>query len=145
MRRQTLLAQAQERIAKIPQGSDKLSTGKTPTQISQSEPRGVTSLQIDTLSEESGIRLGDHEVSYRDELANRLKLLLRLPEYGEVKVKLTIERSGKIAKVLIISSESSANRKYIEKTLPGLTFPQFGTRFGDVDQYTFSITLGNEL
>ena len=89
--------------------------------------------------------MGDHEVSYRDELANRLKLLLRLPEYGEVKVKLTIERSGKIAKVLIISSESSANRKYIEKTLPGLTFPQFGTRFGDVDQYTFSITLGNEL
>ncbi len=143
VRRQTLLAKAQESIAKIPGAGDKISLGKSINEIDHAT-LPITSLQVDALPVGSSVQLSDREVSYRDELASRLKLLLRLPEYGEVKIKLTIARSGKIAKVVVVSSESGANRKYIEKTLPELTFPQFGNRFGDADDYTFSVTLGNE-
>ena len=81
------------------------------------------------------------EVGYRDELASRLQILLRLPEFGEVKIKLTLARSGRVIKLDILSAESSVNRKYIEKTLPTLTFPPFDRNFESKDEHTFSITL----
>lgn len=141
LRRQTLLAQAQESIAKIPQGNGKLNHGKPMSDLSHPTPLGITSLQIDAIAVDQGVKLSDHEISYRDELANRLKLLLRLPDYGEVKIKLTIARSGKVVKVLIIKAESTANRKYVEETLPGLTFSPFGTRFNHAEENTFLIDL----
>lgn len=141
----SLVAKAQERIAKIAQTRDKVTPGKGSEEGSTSVPSAITSLQIDAVSTSNAAPLSDREVSYRDELAGRLKLLLRLPEYGEVKIKLTLDRTGKIAKVNVLNSESAANKKYIEKTLPTLSFPAFGTRFGDVDEYIFSITLSNEL
>jgi hypothetical protein len=55
-----------------------------------------------------------------------------------------LDRSGKVFSVVIVSSESVANRKYIEKIVPTLTFPGFGSNFGSVMQYTFSITLSND-
>ena len=88
--------------------------------------------------------LNDKEIGYRDELAGRLKLLLRLPEFGEVKIKLTLSRAGKVAKVSIVSAESAANRTYIEKTIPTLSFPSFGNNFGTLPEYTFLISLSND-
>ena len=143
-KQQSLVVKAQERIAKIAQTRDKLSPGSSDG-MSAIVPHAITSLQIDAMPAVDGPKLSDREVSYRDELAGRLKLLLRLPEYGEVKIKLTLDHMGKVVKVSVSHSESELNKKYIEKTLPGLSFPAFGTRFGDADQYTFSITLSNEV
>lgn len=146
MKQQKLLSQAQETIAKIDKSRDKVSLGKYSSSSNLvSSPGAISNLQIDALPEGNKQVLSDHEVSYRDELASRLKLLLKLPEYGEVKIKLTLERSGKVAKVVVVSTESAANRKYIEKTLPTLTFPAFGANFDQAKQFTFSITLSNEL
>lgn len=144
-RRQELLAQAQERIAKIGVSRDKLSPGKSPAMPVSAPPSAITTLHIDGLAGANAPVLSDREVRYRDELAGRLKLLLRLPEYGEVKIKLTLERSGKVAKVVVVSAESAINRKHIEKTLPSLTFPAFGINFTNAEQYTFVVTLSNEL
>lgn len=145
-RQQKLLAQAQERIAKIDGNRHKAAPGTTGNIALSSVPKAITSLQIDTLpTSPGGPALSAKEISYRDELAGRLKLLLRLPEYGDVKVKLTLDRAGKVVTVAIVSAESAANKKYIEKTLPDLTFPAFGASFGSDAQYTFSITLSNEL
>lgn len=144
-KQQSLVAKAQERIAKIAQTRDKITPGKGSEISNTVTPEAITSLQIDALPSSNAAPLSEREVSYRDELAGRLKLLLRLPEYGEVKIKLTLEKSGKIAKVVVVNSESSANKKYIEKTLPTLTFPAFGNRFENAEQYTFSITLSNEI
>lgn len=144
-RQRKLLVEAEERIAKIAAGHGKVDLGKSSTLTTAAVPSAITSLHIDALPAISGgVPLTFKEAAYRDELAGRLKLLLRLPEYGDVKVKLTLERSGKVAKVVIESSDSTANRKYIEKTLPGLNFPPFGTNFNSDAQYTFSITLSNE-
>lgn len=60
-------------------------------------------------------------------------------------MNLTLNRSGKVAKVAIISAESIVNSKYIEKTLPELSFPAFGTNFAAASEYTFMITLSNEI
>lgn len=144
-RKQKLLEQAQERIAKIVSNKDKI-TAKSGKDTLPATPKAITHLQIDTLSAvEGAVALSDREIGYRDELAGRLKLLLRLPEYGDVKIKLTLERSGKVADVAIVSSENAANSKYIEKKLPEISFPAFGGDFGSAQQYTFSITLSNEL
>ena len=67
-----------------------------------------------------------------------------MPEYGDIKIKLTLNRQGKVTKIIVTSSASVANRQYIEKVLPSLTFPVFGAPFGDAKDYTFTITLSNE-
>ena len=74
----------------------------------------------------------------------KLRRLLRLPEFGDVKLKLTLERSGKIANVSVLSAQSSLNRTYIESTLPTLKFSDFGKNFSGQSQYTFVINLTNE-
>lgn len=137
-----LLAKAQESIAKIKATSGTIGAGKITKQPELKIPQ-LKSLAKAGDEEIAGWSSG--EVGYRDELASRLKLQLRLPEYGEVKVKLTLARAGRFVKVFIVSSESKANRQYIEKTISALTFPPFGHHFEDKDEYTFSITLSNEL
>lgn len=142
-RQQKLVAKAQESIAKITGSRDKI-----PSKTANSTPvlHAITHLEIDSLSEIKGdISLSRYEMSYREELASRLKLLLRLPEYGDVKVNLTLDRTGKVSKVAIVNADSMVNRKYIEKTLPGLSFPAFGTHYASAAEYTFSITLSNEI
>lgn len=144
-KQQKLLSQAQETIAKIDKSRDKISRTNLPDP-GFVPPGAISSLQIDSFADYgSKQQLSSQEASYRDELASRLKLLLKLPEYGEVKIKLTLERSGKVAKVVIISAASAANRKHVEKTLPTLTFPAFGANFDQSSQFTFSITLCNEI
>lgn len=144
-RQQKLLSEAQESIAKIGQSRDKSGPAKSSELSLTSLPVAISSLHIDDLPGTSTTAVSHGELSYRDELAGRLKLLLKLPEYGEVKVKLTLTRAGKVAKVVVVSAESTANKKHIEKTLPSLTFPGFGVNFNDAAEYTFVITLSNEL
>lgn len=142
-----LLAQAQENIAKISQSRDKITAVKTSASSLPGPkiPGPVDKLQIDALPGVELKALSKSETSYCDELASRLKLLLRLPEYGAVKVKLTLDRTGQFIKVSVVSAESNANRNYIEKTLPTMRYPSFGGNFGELGQYTFVITLSNDL
>lgn len=141
-KKRELLAKAQESIAKIDNKSGNL-IGKPIDLAPVLKPIG--SLQIDGLSMEGkpGSYQGQ-ERSYIEELSSLLKLKLRLPEYGEVKVKLTLLRSGQVDRVVIVSSASDANRKHIEKALPKMVFPNFGNNFENQMQYTFQITLSNE-
>jgi colicin import membrane protein len=141
-----LVAKAKESVAKIQKSDHKSSQSSAlATTLGAAVPGKIESLHIESLPDSPISKLSKHEVSYRDELASRLKLLLKLPEYGEVKLKLTLERTGKVSKVVIVNSKSNANRKYIEKTLPTLTFPNFGTNFENQTNYTFIISLSNDL
>jgi colicin import membrane protein len=144
-RQQKLIAEAQESIAKIGAVRDTVTPGKGGSPSLTAVSSIPISLHIDAMPAVAGApELSFKEVAYRDELAGRLKLFLKLPEYGDVKVKLTLERSGKVVKVVVDSAESATNKKYIEKTLPTVSFPPFGSNFGSDAQYTFSITLSNE-
>lgn len=144
-KQRALLQSAQENIAKIEQTRDKIKQAKAGSSSGVTNPRTIGTLQIDARFNDDGGELTYQEKGYHEELATRLKLLLRLPDYGEVKVKLTLDRSGRFSNVIILSSESDKNRKYIEKTLPALTYPGFGKNFGDLPQHTFVIILSNEV
>ncbi|HRD55110.1 MAG TPA: hypothetical protein PLC42_01805 [Parachlamydiaceae bacterium] len=108
-----------------------------------SKKEDASSIALGPLSFEQEGKIGDTiwQLGYRDELASRLQSLLKFPEKGEVKIKLTLERSGKVLKLLIDSFESKKNRDYIEKTVKNLDFPSFQGDFNEFSEYTFSITL----
>lgn len=125
----SLVAKAKENIAKISKTSDKTNS-REPSTKDNGKPQAAS---------------GNFEAGYRDELANRLKLLLRLPEYGVVQVRLTVNRRGLVQKVEIVASESDVNKNYIEKALPELAFPPFGNNFPGNENHTFLISLNNEL
>lgn len=105
-------------------------------------PKLIENLQIDALPTSSGLpELNAKEISYRDEVAYRLKIGLKLPDYGEIKIKLTLQKTGKVAQVQIVSSKSEKNKQYVEKVVPTLSFPSFGGQFDGASEYTFLITL----
>jgi outer membrane biosynthesis protein TonB len=124
----TLLQELQESIAKIDQKRDKIVNGK----------------KLDTPKSpkfDSGSR--DVEVkdeSFHESLIAHLHEALNLPEYGEVKIQLTLNPDGSVAKVAVLKSESEKNRGYLEKSLPHLQFPPLRG-----SQQTFTLTFCNEI
>lgn len=144
-RQKELLAKAQENLAKIGKTRDKVSSSPSAFSDKSTLPQLVGGLEIDALpSLKGGGALTAKEGSYRDEVAFRLKLALKLPDYGKIKMKLILDRSGKVKTYDILSSESSKNREYIERSIRTLAFPNFGTNFEGLSEYTFIITLHNE-
>jgi colicin import membrane protein len=138
-KKKELLSAAKEKIAKIDKSHDNF-TSEMP--VKSLGP--IEKLSVEAITP-GGSTLSPQEASYSDEIAHRLKLLLRLPQYGEVKVKLTLQRSGKVVKAVIVKSESSANSAYIEKMVQGISFPNFGKNFENEAEHTFLIVLSNEL
>jgi colicin import membrane protein len=138
-KQRNLLSQAKEKMGKINKNP-----GSIAQEISLATPGKIESLHIDALVLDGGAALNAKESAYRDELAYRLKLLLKLPKYGEVKLRLTVERSGQAAKIAMISFQSEENKTYLESALPKLKLPAFGTNFPGQEEYTFTITLSNE-
>lgn len=88
---------------------------------------------------------GQTAPGYRDELVSRLQMMLRLPERGDVRIKLTRSKNGKFVKGEIIDANSAVNRKYVEKSLPTIQFPPFGRELGSAAESTFNITLSSEI
>lgn len=142
--KQQALASARENMARIDKNRDIIQTSKT-AELSDTKVGSIEHLQVEAFLESSGQQFSSQERSYHQELISRLKLQLKLPDYGEVKVKLTLERSGHVAKVSVIAAESSKNRAYIEKKLPDMNYPSFGSNFPEHSQYTFVLVLSNDL
>lgn len=114
------------------------------TTLTKSEKTTATTSVVGLLSfEQNDVEINDSfwKLGYRDELAARLQSLLKFPEKGQVKIKLTLERSGKVLKIFIESFGSKKNKEYIEKTVKNLNFPSFQGDFNEFSEYTFSITL----
>jgi colicin import membrane protein len=123
-----------------------LSTEKTES-IAVALPSQLTSLHVDTVTIEEIGKVqawGAKEATYREQVASYLRKTLKLQELGAVKIQLTIDRSGKIIKHQVLSSESKKNLEYIQKALPALVFPSFGeSLFKGASDYTILITLDN--
>lgn len=145
VKQQELLAKAKQNIAKMGESRDKIASNKSVSLETTSIPKQLESLQIDAIpaGTNTPAELNAKEIDYRDGIAYRLKLALKLPEYGAVQIKLTLERSGQMIQVQFTHSESSKNKQYLEKMLPTLVFPPFENNFADLAQYTFLITLNN--
>ncbi|HXF28746.1 MAG TPA: hypothetical protein VN457_02765 [Chlamydiales bacterium] len=114
-------------------------SAKTPGQI------GALSSESLVHIESQGETLTAQERTYYDELVTRLKLHLRLPEYGQVRMQLTLTKDGKVKNMTITSSKSKKNRDYVQNKLPQLTFPRFGDNFAGASAHAFHLNLSNEL
>lgn len=128
-KKEELLAKAKGLVAGLNKKSTPLNLPKLGT---------IDKLQIDTPAE-----ISIEEVHYHDLLALHLKEMVQLPEYGKVKIKLTLNRKGEVLEMKVLHSESKMNQKHIEKMISGLTFPSFDAYIKD-SKHTFTITLQNE-
>lgn len=141
--RQKLLAKAKESL-----GQFKTTNPKPAAQLNKIT--SISSQPLEKLQTEAYISNGslfnsERDGNYRDELISRLKRSLKLPGYGNVTIELAIERSGKVKSMKILKDENSENRKHIEKIVPTLSFPSFGSSYENETQHTFVITLTNDL
>ncbi len=139
-KQQELLAKAKESIAKIDLKKEKLKSNES------DEPaiKQIAALQSEaTLAEVSGT-FGVHEASYISDLVLRLQCGLKLPEFGDVTIDLTISKFGIAESVIIVAAASRKNAKYAEETIPAILFAPLGSNFGTATKYTFRITLSNK-
>jgi hypothetical protein len=125
----------------------KSTLSKSSSGYSSSSPQAISQLASESLVQIEGqdSDLSPQERTYYTELVSRLKLSLKLPEYGEVKVQLTLARSGSVVRLTGIKSKSKKNASYIEKTVPKLKLPPFGQNFSGEKEHTFKLTMSNEL
>lgn len=114
-------AQALEKIQKNQPSSSRVSPLK-----------GVASLAVESNFSDRG---------YIDELVERLQLLLKLPEYGEVTVQVTLDPLGSIVDFHIQSSKSLINQKYVQEKLPHLQLPKFSGELYGEKEHTFILVL----
>lgn len=86
--------------------------------------------------------LDTKKINYQEELARRLSLMLTLPDYGDVRIKLFVSRDGKVNKLEVLSSSSEENQLYVLRTLPELKMPPFDELFRGDAEHAFTLTLG---
>lgn len=86
----------------------------------------------------------DKNQEYQQELVEILRAFLRLPEEGNVKFSLTINRNGIVEAVEVNNSHSAKNTSYIAEKVPELKFPSFGMSFFGQKNHTFLLNLSND-
>lgn len=72
------------------------------------------------------------QVNYSSLLVQFLEDRLMLPEKGEVKLQLSLNKEGKVVSIDILKAESVKNREYLKNTLPQLSFPCFNTSVSEM-------------
>lgn len=130
-----LLQIAQESLAKIEKRSDNLEFNSI-----KSEKIG----KLEKIGSLKSISESSTDSNSKNQLCAQLRSFLKLPEYGEVEIKLTLDKTGKVVALKVLETKSDRNRKYIEELLPRLTFSISGTDFGKECVKIFNITLTNE-
>lgn len=99
-----------------------------------------TPTQIETLSSETI----EFQTNYQEELVFYLQSRLSLPEKGEVKLKVTVERNGRVEKVEILDAASEKNKLYVASALTSFSFPPFASQFKNEKRHTFTLCLTSE-
>ncbi len=131
----SLIRELEESIAKIENKSDK------GTARSRKISVAPIALQIDMTDafQYSDAKEGD----YTDLLVSHLHQYLTLPEYGEVKIQLSLQQDGTVGKIVVLKAESEKNKKYLESNLPRLRFPRFEGSYAKKKESTFILTFCN--
>lgn len=110
-----------------------------PTSKKSGPARPVFDLKIDHFENDDD----EVESGYQEMLIGSLSDFLDLPEFGEVKIKLTLQNNGKFVKMNVLNTKSVKNRKYLEEELPKMHFPLFFGELALQKEHTFVITFCN--
>jgi outer membrane biosynthesis protein TonB len=122
----SILEEFDQALAKIEQNS--YSKPKQPSS-------GLEKASIGSF-EASVVSLAEAE---RQTLVDFLHQSLRLPELGEVQIRLTVGRNGTVLKMEVLLAESQKNREYLEQQLPLLHLP-----LQPIEEKTWIFTFKNE-
>lgn len=135
----SLVQQLEESIAKIEGENTKTAASKR--NPSSSKTTAPITLQIDI----ADIKESDGDSNdYTDILVHHLHQLLSLPDYGEVKIQLSLRQDGSVVKLVVLKAQSEKNKHYLEDNLPLLKFPRFEGAYAFKKEYTFILTFCNE-
>jgi len=134
-----LKKELEESIAKI-EGKKQNLSKKQPAARSQ----GYTPIQLQIDAMETG-SWTDVDSDYPNLMIGYLHQSLHLPEFGEVKIQLTLRQDGSVAKLVVLNTESEKNKRYLEGSLPKLQFPSFNGSFAKKKEHTFVLTFCNEI
>lgn len=129
-----LLKQLDESIAKIDVKRSEV----------RGKKRGIKDIETPALGAVEIENGAEAPTEYQDLLVHYLKDSLHLPDYGEVRMELTLHASGTVAKWVVLKTESEKNRKYLEEKLPHLRFPRFGGMLSK-QEHTFTLTFCNDI
>lgn len=122
-------------LKEMAQALESLSTSKqTRPQLHIPSKREIKKAPVETKEEPT---YGEYLVAY-------LQSALDLPEFGEVRAKIEIDRFGKLIDCQILEAKSGKNAEFLKNQLPDLTFPCLND-FGIVDAtHVFTITFRND-
>ncbi len=126
-------------IAKIEEKKQTLAQKQQPA-----SSQTFTPIQLHIDSIESGSST-DMNLNYPNLMIGYLRQSLHLPEFGEVKIQLTLRQDGSVAKLVVLNTESEKNGRYLEESLPHLKFPSFNGSFAKKKEHTFVLTFCNEI
>lgn len=82
---------------------------------------------------------------YAQTITHYLHQSLHLPDFGEVKIQLTLQQDGHIVKLVVLEAENERNKKYLEEMLPYLRLPPFVGSMAKQKECTLILTFCNEL
>ena len=112
--------------------------GKQQSPVSSKKPTPIQ-LSIDSVDQ------GSSDSEFLDQMIAYLHQSLHLPDFGEVKIQLTLRQDGSIAKLVVLKSESEKNRRYLESNLPRLHLPSLDGTLAKKAEQTFVLTFCNEI
>jgi len=89
--------------------------------IQEAKPLTITPIQIENWEENTSPT--NSEEDYFETISAIFRQSLTLPESGAVKVTITVQPNGEIVNIEPVLTESDANFRYLENTLPHLRLP----------------------
>lgn len=87
----------------------------------------------------------DYAEGYEEVLIAHLRSHLQLPEFGEVKIKLTLSKNGSVIKLSVLNAESERNKKHLETHLYTIQFPPLDVLGIKKPEQTFVLTFCNDI
>ena len=138
IKKPSLISQKQKILKELGETLEKMTSKQKAIEHESSLtlPPSIDTLQIDHVEEEHN--------DYFLMIAYILREKLKLPEYGMVKLELTLRNTGRVLKVSVLNAESNKNQWYLERQLPYMEFPPFTEDLKKERQHTFALTFCNE-
>ena len=139
---QDLINDLEEMIAKIEKKQDKIEKNQK-----INVPNALNSLEIDKIkkTDEPFATFSEaNDDGYEKMLIETLRHSLHLPDYGEVKIQLTLNKDGSVVNLVVVKAQSEKNKFYLENNLMHLRFPSLQETPDNKKQRTFLLVFCNE-
>ncbi len=137
-----LAKELEESIAKIDEKRDNFSSKARSANANKAPPAPMT--RLSSLDSMPLVATASSD-EIRELLVQELREVLHLPDFGEVKVRLSFRVDGSIAEVKVLKADSKKNKEYLERELPRHGFPFIADLRLTEKERSFVISFCNEI